>query len=351
MKKITILLFSVLAFMIFSCAVNEEIDPNLEFFETGVGWDFKVDTAGDFWTNNQYGIARYSQSENKWIQYSKSTEFDIRSNDPGPLEIDGDNIWIGYGWANDPDGLGVTKWNRTDNTFTHYGADLNTPNMPGGPVWDITKRDDGNIWIGTRFDYASAFFDGTNWTPFNIEGANTYFDCNTIIFKGDYGFFESYRGGLHIYDFNASAWLHTSLGVNAGTESFLDRGFWDGCLLVNSNNDIYLASTNNISQTHSPADGIWHYNGTDWSNISPELYIDTEKVESLVIDNNGDLWAFFDQDKLIRIWNGETWHEWIPSGITISDDYYLKPIYFDGHYMWLSYRVDDIPKYARYKLN
>ena len=354
MKKVAFQAFPLaVAFLVASCGALPGEGPvnTLTIYDFEGGWDFfEADSSGDYWINNAHGIAQYDSSQDVWVQYTKGADFDIRSNDKGPIAVDGDDIWIGYGWANDPTGLGVTRWNRSTDTFTHYAADLGTPNMPGGPVWTIQKKDDGNIWVGTRFDYACAYFDGTSWHQFLIESGATYFDCNTIAFSTNYGFFQSYRGGLHVYDFSTSEWLHTEHGVSNGTESFMDRGFYNSCLLVQSFQDLYLSTTNNIAGGDPLADGIWHYDGTQWSNISPAAYENEEVTSALTLGPDGSLWALFHQDKRIRVWNGSSWTEWAPAGTTITEDYYFRPIHFDGEYMWLALVNDGTSTYARYKL-
>ena len=101
--------------------------------------------------------------------------------------VDGDDLWVTYGWAEDPDnGIGVTVWSSPPTGgFEHY--EYNNPDsFPKGPVWTVSKDTEGNIWVGTRFEVGAAYFDGSSWTQFEIENRrDRYFDCSTIVFDGN----------------------------------------------------------------------------------------------------------------------------------------------------------------------
>jgi len=334
-----LLISQITAVMIFipSCEIPDPSSPPYTLYEIDPGWGMETDGDGHLWVNNKDGVAEYDPAADEWTQYSRGDDYLFASNGPGPLLVDGSSLWIGYGEENDPEGLGVTKWDRTAESFTQYGSVHGTANMPGGGAMAIGKKDDGSIWVGTTLQYAASRFDGTSWTSFEIDEDDEgllYRRCENIRFGGSYGYFYSDRGGLHVYDFSSGQWIHSERGAAAGTESFLCRGFsYRGLLPTDSG--FYLATDDNLYDpvTYAP-DGVWQYDGSNLTNISPEDYEAGEAVQSLVLDGAGRLWAHFSQDESVRYRESGVWKVWNPGGLYLPDDSCLEPLLFDGTNMW-----------------
>ncbi len=359
MNKINIVFLLLTIVLIVSCE-----DPNspesetwdFQEYNTGYGWTMETGENGELWVSNDAGIAYYSPVTDSWTQLSDA-DMDLLANDMGPIMVDGDDVWIGYGWAGtdtDDAGLGVSHWDRSTDQIVHYGSAQGTSNFPSGPVWDIEKHPDGTVYAGTRFDSAAAYFDGTSWTQFPIEVGElydadyAYMDCNTIKFSANRGFFETYRGGLHVYDFEQAQWIYSDRGADSGTDSFFRRGFSSGSIAVVSDSEVYLATNGNLadaSATGDTPDGIWHITGMGttnvFTNISPADYEEGANTGYLVVDGDGSLWAWFEQDYSMRYWDGSDWVSVSIDGIAPSESHYIFPMLYSGDgYLWAGLRTE-----------
>lgn len=317
-----------------SCQLLGMLGPNLTEYEVTTGWNIAEDGNGTLWTMTSSGLAAYDATTDEWTTYPAESHEFVKDNGPGKVRVIDGEIWFSYGWSGDEmDGIGVTRWNPDTNDFAHYQYQ-DTPNFPQGPVWEIRENPDGDVWVGTRFEIAAAWFDGTSWTQFGIEGGEEYFDCSFIDFDSrGRGYFQSWRGGLHVYDFNEEEWLHTSIGAVDGTESFLARA---GGVSVTADGSEIIVVSRPWSNEISGPDGIWKYDGSEWVQTEPA----EDEFDGVVRDGAGTYWSTSMEDYRVHSYDGSRWQPVDIFGYRPSEDDYLQPIGAHDGSLWLA-RVRD----------
>lgn len=321
-------------------------DPRVSDFDVQPGWNVSADGNGGFWTSNDHGVWRFDKPQQDWTQLPAESYEALRADEAGRVLVDGDDLWVTYGWAEDPEGIGVTVWSSPPTGgFEHY--EYNNPDsFPKGPVWTVSKDTEGNIWVGTRFEVGAAYFDGNSWTQFEIENRrDRYFDCGTIVFDGNgKGYFGTWRGGLHVYNFNSEEWVHTDKGNDEPTgepESFLDRGLYTEDLSFSDNGSSVYVSTRAWPDSEfentdvEDADGVWKYENNTWSNLTNGVSDNVGETIGTIRDSEGRMYTYFKHDRKLRRYDGSSWSVIELEGYTPSASDYLAPYFHDGDAVWL----------------
>jgi len=328
MKRILCVLSAVL--LLGSCQLLGILGPNLTEYEVTTGWNIAEDADGRLWTMTSSGLAQYDPASDEWTTYPAESHEFVKDNGAGKVRIIGEEIWFSYGWSGDEeDGIGITRWNPDTDEHTHYQYP-DTPNFPQGPVWEIREDPDGDVWVGTRFEVAAAWFDGTDWNKFRVEDGYTYFDCGFIDFDDQArGYFQTWRGGLHVYDFSTQKWLHTDKGAANGTESFLARG---GAVSVSPDGSEIVVVSRPWSNEISGPDGIWKYDGSEWARTEPV----GDEFDGLTRDAGGTYWATSMEDFRLHKYEGTSWQPVDIRGYRPTEDDHLQPIGSSNGSLWLA---------------
>jgi len=309
------------------------------------GWFFTADPDGNLWTAVQGGgIGKYLRDKDQWVHYRGGARFPIKADSVVSVLHDGTSLWLSYGNANPPEGLGVTRWNPDTGAITHYGPAEGTPGFTqGGNVWFSALKEDGTVWfgLGGNRNPQPLSFDGTSWTVFPVQGETLNAGASFLLFEGTRGYFKSWQGGLHLYDFVEERWVLSPLGAAGGTGSLFARNFWPSGLAALPGGGVAVFTSEgppNSNPELGGGDGVWYYDGTDWSNISPSLAGGPGSNGSLAVDPQGRLWCFFEADRSIRIWDGTRWEEWAPLGFVAGPQVALIPRYIDDSFVWMIQR-------------
>lgn len=319
-----------------------EIPGFIQTYNTPPGWHFLKDNNGDLWTSfANGGIGKYSYHEDRWVRYSRTEGLDSKGEIIVSMVEDNDYIWMTYGNVNNTEISGVSRWNPETGEMTHFGPEEGTPGFPGGSVWFGAKRNDGTLWFGMGDGLEPLLFNGSSWSSFPVEEGTAYTGASYVAFEGDRGYFKTYRGGLHVYDFTQDSWLHTPYGAARGTESFFAGNFWPGDIALLSGGRIVIAASDGPAGSNpdlKKEDGVWYFDGSVWQNISEALPDSPGLARQAVVDDQERVWCFFTEDYTIRIWDGGHWEKWAPLGFVPSPDNFLQPRYIDGDWVWMIHK-------------
>ncbi len=125
------------------------------------------DRAGFMWFGTQDGLNRYDGYEMSAVHHDPADPATLPHGSIQALFEDGaGDLWIGTERG------GLSRWNRTQGSFTHYQHDSEVPgSLSGNWVRDILQDSAGVLWVATfdsglnRFDPASGTFEHFRHDP------------------------------------------------------------------------------------------------------------------------------------------------------------------------------------------
>ncbi len=131
----------------------EELTGCRQIISYGNVYNLYQDSTGDIWVCTwEEGI--YCVSGEKVTNYCFNGTLDNKSISSNSVrtccEDNQGNIWIGTF-------LGLDKFNRKDNTFTHYASSDVVGSLNNSSVYCIIKDHQGTLWIGTYFGGVNYF--------------------------------------------------------------------------------------------------------------------------------------------------------------------------------------------------
>lgn len=161
---------------------------------------FFEDSAGDMWVGTYpSGVNFYDRSSAAITVYNAESDpaLGLISNEAAAIVEDKDgNLWIGSG--------GVTKFDRANNTFTHYNP--GNGKMASGAIISGLADHDGDIWFGT---WAGSFFrynaaeDRFDQMPFDATLAQTGLAQSDVLNDSVvWDIYQDKRGGVWVATHN-----------------------------------------------------------------------------------------------------------------------------------------------------
>jgi len=286
---------------------------------TGIQGDYAtalwVDENGDPYiaanTGNwgEGGFAKFSQSENKWINYSNVDYPVLGSFDNGEVQIldivkDYDNnLWMG-------NFTGALKFNPVAGISSTEKFDPDNSSLLGF-TYDIDLAPDSSIWFtsGNLVRYNPKDSSWTSW-----QGSNTRIavqpktDGSYLVWSGEpyFGYIFTYNSATGQYT-NYMPSIEGEIAGLPGKDCVDDAGnFWALRMSVDGNWE---------TLEYQRPDGVWIYPTPPYENVS--FYIDSFKAfgngKALLVITTGETWMF----------DGSTWQNygtWRPGEFNLSVD-------------------------------
>jgi hypothetical protein len=297
-NTLTLLLFISLPFVMFS---QSPVESSWRYYRpgnTGIQGDYAtalwVDGNGDPYiaanTGNwgEGGFAKFSQSENKWVNYSNVDYPVLGSFDNGDVQIldiveDYDhNLWMGnFNGAlkfNPQEGISTTE------VYTPGNSDLTDF------TYDIDLAPDSTVWFTSgglvRFEPKTGQW--TSWEGSNVRIAvQPKPDGSYLVWSADvyFGYVFTYNSATGEYT-NYTPSVEGEIAGLPGKDCVDDAGnLWAVRMSVDGNWE---------TLEYQQPDGTWVYPTPPYENVS--FYIDAFKAygdgKALLVTANGEVWNF-----------------------------------------------------------
>lgn len=228
-----------------------------------------LDEAGQLWLSTWAGLCSFDGAT--WTRYHAENS-GLLSDWVGVMEVDGQNVWLGYGDGSGVQPVTVTQFDGEG--WSHYQK---PEILPRGLGSGIAVDRQGRKWFGLGSPGGVGVFDDKTWTTYDSSNSGLLAACTTIIRVDRVGhlWFAGGNCGGGLVEFDGVTWTQHYGGE--GLPDYLVQA-----VAVGQDNRIWAGSRLGLSV----------FDGTNWTTYNTSNSgLPTNSVESAVIDGAGNAWV------------------------------------------------------------
>ena len=194
-------------------------------------------------------------------------------------------LWIGT------KGGGLDRFDRANNTFTHYTSEADNPNsLNDNNIGAIRADTSGSLWLGThanglnKFDPIEEIFTRFQHDPLDLNSLNNNaildldIDANGFLWIGMLG------GGLDRFDPTTNTFTHYV--QDAGNPNALVAN-WIRAVTVDSNGVVWAGAEGGVSRFDSNTNTFTNFR----PNIKDPNSLSSASVYTIFVDSHGIVWV------------------------------------------------------------
>jgi ligand-binding sensor domain-containing protein/signal transduction histidine kinase len=302
------------------------------------------DKSGTLWIGTINGLNKYNRDKDNFTVIKKVTDrFNSNSlNTVTCIEEDRNgNLWLGT-WN------GLSCMQKDGKIIKDFFSDaFDSKILNYRQISTLYEDDENNLWIGTEENGLKKYNHTTGKIVnyLSVTGnPNTISNANiTSIFKDKSGnFWVGTRDGLNKYNYQKDNFiriLHDRVKPLSIASNEILSIYQDNTGLV------WIGNAGGLSRYYQPANIFNYY---DQANVKSDKNLISNRVHSVIIDKNGNLWVatFEGLDEIVKGTNTVIHHRYDPHKINnISENFVMSVMEDDEGNIWAGTSFNGLNKY------